>query len=101
MMKRMTSRKAIPLFDDRALAGTADGELRARLREFAQAVARRHRRSKAGLAEFVPALRGYYRTLAICSDVALPPARRVARRVRDACVFGGARERSHRRGVNR
>jgi hypothetical protein len=70
-MKTTPNRHAIPLFDDRAAA--ADGEARSRLRAFAEAVARRHRRSKAGVSEFATALRGYYHTLAICADTNLPP----------------------------
>ncbi|MBD5633232.1 MAG: hypothetical protein IAI49_02035, partial [Candidatus Eremiobacteraeota bacterium] len=65
-MKRSPYRKAIPLFEDRALAQGPHDDLRDRLREFARAVARRHRRSEAGVAEFQRALRGYYRTLSIC-----------------------------------
>jgi hypothetical protein len=70
-MKTTPNRQAIPLFDDRAAA--AEGEARTRLRSFAEAVARRHRRSKAGVPEFATALHGYYRTLAICAETNLPP----------------------------
>jgi hypothetical protein len=70
-MKTRPNRQAIPLFDDRSAA--AEGEARTRLRSFAEAVARRHRRSKAGVPEFATALHGYYRTLAICAEANLPP----------------------------
>jgi hypothetical protein len=70
-MKTTSNRQAIPLFDDRSTA--AEGEARTRLRSFAEAVARRHRRSKAGVPEFATALHGYYRTLAICAETNLPP----------------------------
>ena len=72
-MKRSSNRQAIPLFDDRSLEHAGEAELRARLRAFAQSVARRHRRSKAGPAEFATALRGYYRTLSICAERQLAP----------------------------
>jgi phosphoglycolate phosphatase-like HAD superfamily hydrolase len=71
-MKRSPNRKAIPLFEDARPGAAAQDDVRARLREFAQAVARRHRRSKAGTAEFLTALTGYHRTLTICSNVPVP-----------------------------
>ncbi len=70
-MKTTPNRQAIPLFEERSAA--ADGDARARLQGFAEAVARRHRRSKAGVPEFAAALRGYYHTLAICGEGNLPP----------------------------
>jgi hypothetical protein len=70
-MKTPPNRQPISLFDDRSAA--AEGEARTRLRCFAEAVARRHRRSKAGVPEFATALRGYYRTLALCAETNLPP----------------------------
>jgi hypothetical protein len=72
LMKRTADRKTIPLFDDRRPGAAAQDDVRVRLREFAQAVGRRHRRSKAGTPEFLAALSGYHRTLSICSDVAVP-----------------------------
>jgi beta-phosphoglucomutase-like phosphatase (HAD superfamily) len=69
LMKRHT--KSIPLFDETLGAIAQDG-VRARLREFAHAVASRHRRSKAGTEEFLAALRGYHRTLVICSSEPVP-----------------------------
>jgi hypothetical protein len=71
MMKRSPYRKPIPLFDPLDLASGGD-DVRRRIAEFAQAVGRRHRRSGAGVAEFLAALRGYHRTLAICSDASVP-----------------------------
>ncbi len=62
----------IPLFEDVPSAERAD-EARLRLRTFAAAVGRRHRRSKAGVTEFVSALRGYHRTLGICAETQIPP----------------------------
>jgi hypothetical protein len=70
-MQRSPYRQPIPLFDERALTGSDD--FRARLRDFAHAVARRHRRTSFGVNEFRTALRGYYRTLAICAEPNLPP----------------------------
>jgi hypothetical protein len=70
-MKTIPNRHSIPLFDDRSAA--AESEARTRLRAFAEAVASRHRRSKAGVPEFAAALRGYYHTLAICAETNLPP----------------------------
>ena len=71
MMKRATQRP-IPLFDDASPAAPAGDDARGRVRIFAEAVARRHRRSKAGVREFVAAFRGYYRTLSICAEERLP-----------------------------
>ena len=70
-MQRSPYRQPIPLFDERELA--ASDAFRARLREFAHAVALRHRRTSSGVNEFRTALRGYYRTLAICADPNVPP----------------------------
>ena len=71
-MKRFSNRNAIPLFDDRRPGAAAQDDVRTRLRDFAHAVGRRHRRSKAGTAEFLTALEGYHRTLSICSDAPVP-----------------------------
>jgi hypothetical protein len=72
MTKRSPNCKGIPLFDEARPGAAAHDDVRARLREFAQSVARRHRRSKAGTAEFLTALAGYHRTLTICSPAPVP-----------------------------
>ncbi len=47
-------------------------DIRVRLGNFARAAGRRHRRSTAGTAEFVAALRGYHGTLAVAAGVPIP-----------------------------
>ncbi len=47
-------------------------DIRARLGNFARAAGRRHRRTRAGTADFVAALRGYHGTLAAAAGVPIP-----------------------------
>lgn len=66
-----TARRPISLFDHPP-AGPEPLDIRARIERFAHAAGRRHRRTSAGTADFVAALRGYHGTLAVTAGVPIP-----------------------------